>query len=82
MPSREYWMWEIDIHGCYLIVKIVFVPICLCKKNRGIWQSQCQYLTFVVWRHSTKSEKTVFGDNGEMSIQLLFLVELCAQDIK
>ena len=29
--------WEIDIHGCYKLVKINFVPICVWKINRRMW---------------------------------------------
>ena len=78
--------WEIDIHGCYSIVKIA--PICACKNNRLIWRhnastSRSRYITYQLWwRHSAKSEKTVLSDNGEMSDRWLFLAELCVQDIK
>ena len=34
------------------------------------------------WRHNTKSETTVFGNNCEMSDRWLFLAELCVKDIK
>ena len=30
--------WEIDINGCYSLVKIAFAPICACKNNRRIWR--------------------------------------------
>ena len=36
--SREYRWREIDIHGCYSSVKIVFAPICTCKNNQWIWR--------------------------------------------
>ena len=31
------WWWEINIHSCYSLVKIAFVPICTGKNNRRIW---------------------------------------------
>ena len=30
--------WEIDIHGCYSLVKIAFAPIGAGKNNRRIWR--------------------------------------------
>ena len=30
--------WEIDIHGCYSLVKINLAPICTSKNNRRIWR--------------------------------------------
>ena len=30
--------WEIDINGCYSLVKIAFAPICGCKNNRRVWR--------------------------------------------
>ena len=32
------------------------------------------------WRHNAKSEKTILGDNGEMSARWVFIVELCVDD--
>ena len=77
-----------DIHGCYSLVKIAFVPICACKNNRQIWHhnisaSRSRDVTDQLWwRHNVKSEKTVLSDNGEMSDRWLFVAERCAQDIK
>ena len=59
--------WEIDIHGCYSLVKITFAPI----GTGELW-----------WHHNAKSEKTVLSDNCEMSDCWLFLAESCVQDIK
>ena len=74
--------WEIDIHGCYSLVKIAFAQICACKNNRWIWYhnasiSPSRDLTDPLWwRHNVKSETTVLGDNCEMSDRWLFLAEL------
>ena len=35
---------EIDIHGCYSLVKIAFAPICMCKNNRWIWHHNASTL--------------------------------------
>ena len=65
--------WEIDIHGCYSLVKIAFAPICASENNWWIW---CQNASIsrshdvtdpLWWRHNAKSETTVLGDNCEMS---------------
>ena len=80
--------WEIDIHGCYSLVKIAFAPICACENNRRIWChnasiSRSRDVTDPLWwRHNAKSETTVPGDNCEMSDRWLFLAELCVQNIK
>ena len=79
--------WEIDIHGCYSLVKIVFAPICACKNNRWIWRhnvsASCSrdVTDQLWWRHNVKSEKTVPSDNGEMSDRWLFVAERYVQDI-
>ena len=71
--------WEIDIHGCYSLVKIAFAPICACKNNRWIWRhnagaSRSRDVTDQLWwRHIVKSEKTVLIDNGERSDGWLFV---------
>ena len=75
--------WEIDIHGCYSLVKIAFVPICACKNNRRIWRHNasisrsCDVTDQLWWRHNAKSEKAVHGDSCEMSDRWWFLAELC-----
>ena len=80
--------WEIDIHGCYSLVKIAFAPICACENNRRVWRhnasiSRSRDVTDPLWwRHNAKSETTVPGGNCEMSNRWLFLAELCVQDIK
>ena len=66
--------WEIDIHGCYSLVKIAFAPICTCKNNRRIWRhnasdSRSHDVTDQLWwHHNVKSEKTVLSNNGEMIV--------------
>ena len=80
--------WEIDIHGCYSLVKIAFAPICACKNNQQIWRhnasiSRSRDVTDPLrWRHNAKSETTVLGDSCEMSDRWLFLAELCVQGHK
>ena len=80
--------WEIDIQGCYSLVKIAFAPISACKNNRRIWRhnaraSRSRDITGQLWwRHNVKSEKTVPCDNGEISDRWLFVTERCVQDIK
>ena len=80
--------WEIDIHGCYSLVKIAFAPICRCKNNRRIWRhnasiSRPRDVTDQLWwRHNDKAENTFLCDNDEMNDRRLFLAKLCAQDIK
>ena len=65
--------WDNDIHGCYSLVNFAFAPICACKNNRRIWRHNASVLHSRDvtdqrwWRHNTKSEKTVHGDNGEIS---------------
>ena len=65
--------WEIDIHGCYWLVRIAFVPICACKNNREIWCHNAStprsrdVKDQLWWRHNAKSEKTVLGENSEIS---------------
>ena len=69
---RECRWWEIDIHGCYSLVKIAFVLICAYKNDRRIWRHIAStHLSRDVtdqlwWRHNTKWEKTVLSDNGEI----------------
>ena len=78
--------WDIDIHGWYSLVKIAFAPVCACKNNRQIWRHNVSASRSrdvkdqLWWRHNVKSEKTVPGDNGEMSNQWLFVAERCVQD--
>ena len=36
--SRNTGWWEIDIHGCYSLVKIAVAQIRACKNNRRIWR--------------------------------------------
>ena len=80
--------WEIDIHGCYSLVKIAFAPICACKNNQQIWRhnasiSRSRDVTDPLrWRHNAKSETTILGDSCEMSDRWLFLAELCVQGHK
>ena len=80
--------WEIDIHGCYSLVKIAFATICACKNNRRIWRhnasiSRSRDVTDQLWwRHNAESEKTVFDDNCDMGDGWLFLEKLCVKDIK
>ena len=61
--------WDVDIHGCYSLVKIDFAPICTCKDDRQIWHNNStpRSRDFAWWRHNAESEKTVLSDNGEMS---------------
>ena len=80
--------WEIDIHGCYSLVKIAFVQICACRNNRRIWRHNASIscsrdLTDQLWwHHNAKSEKTVLDDNCDMSDRWLFLEIFCVKDIK
>ena len=80
--------WEIDIHGCYSLVKIAFAPISACKNNCQIWHhngsiSRLRDVTDQLWwHHNAKSEKTILGDNCEMSDWWLFLGKMCGKDIK
>ena len=80
---------EIDIHGCYLLVKINFPPICTCTKNRRILRHNTSIsgvrdvIGQLWWRWNAKSEKTVLGDNGELSERWLLSVGVCVvQGIK
>ena len=80
--------WEIDIHGCYSLVKIALAPICACKNNRQIWRhnasiSRSPDVTDPLrWHHNAKSETTVLADSCEMSDRWLFLADLCVQGHK
>ena len=64
---------EIDINGCYSLVKIAFAPLCACKNNGGIWRHNASTprspdLRDPLWgRRNAKSERTVLGYNGEIS---------------
>ena len=86
-PWKPGWQ-EIDIHGCYSLVKIAFAPICTYKNNRQIWRhnasiSRSRDVTDQLWwLHNTKSEKTILGDDCEMSNRWLFLEKLCVKDMK
>ena len=80
--------WEIDIHGCYSLVKIAFAPICAFKNNRRIWRHNasisrsCDVTDQLWWRHNAKSEKTVLDDNCDMRYRWFFLEKLYVKDIK
>ena len=80
--------WEIDIHSCYSLVKIVFAPICACKNNQQIWchnviTSRSHDITDQLWwRHNAKSEKSFLGNNGEIKDRWLFFAELGVQNIR
>ena len=56
--------WDIDIHGCFSLVKIAFAPICAFKNNWRIWRHNVSVLHSLDvtdqlwWRHNTKSEKS------------------------
>ena len=76
--------WKIDIHGCYSPVKIAFASICVRKNNR-IWRHNASTpllrdVTDQLWlRHIAKSEKTVLGNMGELTNQIMtVLAELCS----
>ena len=81
------WWWEIDIHGCYSLMKIAFAPNCKCKNNWRIWRHKAStphshdVTDKLWWRHNAKSEKTVPINNGEIRNWQLILAELCFQDI-
>ena len=55
--------WEIDIHGCYSLVKIAFAPFGTCKNNRRIWHHNAStprsrdVTDQLWWRHNAKSER-------------------------
>ena len=80
--------WEVDIHGCYSLVKIAFARIRACENNRRIWRHNASaprsrdVTDHLWWRHNAKAKNTVLSDNGEMSDQWLFLAEWCVQDMK
>ena len=67
---------NINIHGCYLLVNINFVPVCKCKNNLQIWyhNTSTSHLHDVTgqlwWRLNAKLEKAVLTYSGEMSDQL------------
>ena len=49
--------WEIDIHGCYSLLKTAFAPIYDCKNNRRIWRhnastSHARDVTNQLWWHN------------------------------
>ena len=79
--------WEIDFHGCYPQVKIVFAPVCACKNSRRIWRHNAStppprdVTEQLWWRHNAGSEETVLGDNGEISDRWLFVTELCVENM-
>ena len=80
--SREYYqVVDFDIHGCYSLVKIAFAPIWACENNRPIRRHNtstlcsCDVTDQLLWRHNAKSEKTLFGENGEMMVRWFFLAE-------
>ena len=57
--------WEIDIHGCYSLVKIAFAPIYACKNNRQIWRHNAS-ISFsrdvtdpLWWRHNAVRNKVI-----------------------
>ena len=68
--------WEIDIHGCYSLVKIVFAPICACKNNRRIWRHNASisrsrdFTDQLWWRHNATAENTFLGNNDETNDRL------------
>ena len=60
--------WEINIHVCYLAVKIAFVPIP--KKNQQIWRhnpGSHDVTDQLWWLHNAKTENTILGEDGKMS---------------
>ena len=77
--SRENRVVIIEIHGCYSLLKIAFVPICTCKNNRRIWRHNASIAPSrdvtdqLRWRHNAMLEKTVLSDNGKMSDRWLFV---------
>ena len=57
--------WEIDIHGCYSLVKIAFAPICACKNNRQMWRHNASIscsrdVTDPLWWRSLCISQTLF----------------------
>ena len=79
---------EIDIRGCYSLMKAKFPPICACTNNRPIWHHNISILRSrdvispLWWRHNAKSEKTLPGDNDHINGPWLFSIAICAQGIK
>ena len=67
---------EIDIRGCYILVKIAFALICPCNNDRRIWRHSASTLGSsditdqLWWRHNTESEKTVLNDNGRIRLSV------------
>ena len=49
--------WDIDIHGCYSLMKIAFAPICACKNNRRIWRHNTSIL------HSRDGKIVIHGNS-------------------
>ena len=49
---------EIDIHGCFSLVKITFAPICMCTNNQWIWRHNtstlhlCDITDQLWWSHN------------------------------
>ena len=84
--GREYGWWEIDIHGCYSLVKIVLRQF---ARARTIDEYDVKMLVYPVRVTSqincgdvTMPWKTVLDDNCDMSDRWLFSEKMCVKDIK
>ena len=83
--------WDIDIHSCYSLVKISFVPISACNENQQKWLhnnsiSCSRHVTDQLWwchnAKSKKSEKTTLSNKGKRSAWWSFLTDLCVHEMK
>ena len=76
---------EINVHGCWSLVKTTFAPICACNIIQRIWCHNASTIRSrdvtheLWWRHNTISAKTNLSENGEISYrQLVFSTILCS----
>ena len=72
-------LWEINIHGCYSLVKINFAPIdkydIILPRIRMTSQVNCGDIKFQV-------RKNILDNDHKMSDWLLFLIDFYVQGIK
>ena len=71
--------WGIDIHGCYSLMEISFVPMCTCKNNRRIWRHNASLRTSQINRGDVtmlKQEIPFLGRWQKERSMLVFIIIL------
>ena len=77
---------EINIHGCYSLVKIALAPMSTYTNSRRIWRHNASapgsrdVTDLLWWRHNSEKDRPCWQCRNQRSY--LFLAELCVQNMR